>query len=328
MNLAFALSFARKKLASATSSSYASSDRRAQIHSRLFPARSAVLCIAFPLILFSAPGIGGATALSDSRGTTGSCIGIGPIVNKCVQMMENSGLVKVADAGVTGLTFGISGGDDGRIIQVAAGEAGAQAGLEVGDLIVAINGKPTKPTPGMIATERIFGIEGEAVDIKVLRNGKELEFNVARDAEKAPAGPQPGTILISVKPMINWKGQFIPCMGAGPAGFAAIDVCYKTFSKDGYVKVGDLASTGLQFDLDRADAAVVASVKPGSASARTGIRSGDEVLQVNELPLGESLGGILPELLFGRAGDSFTLTVENGGSTHAVKLTLGKKPKD
>ena len=280
------------------------------------------------LLLVLIPQFGRCTTLSDSKGTTGSCIGIGPIVNKCVQMMENSGLIKVADVGVTGLTFAISGKDDGRITQVVPGGAGAQAGLRVGDLIVAINGKPTKPTPGMIAAERTFGAEGEALAIKVRRNGKELDLNVVRDVEKAPPGPQSGSILISVKPMINWKGQFIPCMGAGPAGFAAIDVCYKTFAKDGYVKVGDLGSTGLQFDLDRPDAAVVASVNPGSASARAGIRPGDEVLQVNQLPLGESVGGILPELLFGRAGDSFTLIVENSGSTRPVKLTLGKKPKE
>jgi S1-C subfamily serine protease len=128
--------------------------------------------------------------------------------------------------------------------------------------------------------------------------------------------------------MINWKGQFIPCMGAGPAGFAAIDICYKTFGKDGYVKVGELGTAGLNLDLDRADAAIITSVNPGSASDKAGIRAGDEIVQVNQTPLGESVGGILPELLFGRAGDSFTLTVESGGSTRTVKLTLARKPKE
>ena len=48
-------------------------------------------------------------------------------------------------------------------------------------------------------------------------------------------------------------------------------------------------------------------------------------MQVNRLPLGESVGGILPELLFGRAGDSFTLTVQSGESKRTVKLVLGRK---
>jgi S1-C subfamily serine protease len=78
----------------------------------------------------------------------------------------------------------------------------------------------------------------------------------------------------------------------------------------------------------RADAAVVASVDPDSAAAKAGLRAGDEIVQVNQTPLGESAGGILPELLFGRAGDSFTLTVESGGSTRTLKLSLGKKPKE
>jgi C-terminal processing protease CtpA/Prc len=180
----------------------------------------------------------------------------------------------------------------------------------------------------MIAVERTFGVEGQAVEIKVRRDGKALEFNLVRDLAKAPPGPQSGTFLITVKPMVNWKGQFIPCMGAGPAGFAAIDYCYKVFAKDGYVKLSELGTTGLQLDLDRKDAAIVTAVDPESAAAKAGIRAGDEIEQVNELPLGESIGGILPELLFGRVGDILTLTVQNGGNTRTVNLTLGKKPKD
>jgi membrane-associated protease RseP (regulator of RpoE activity) len=258
--------------------------------------------LALLIAMFFVPQTGQCTALVDAKGSKASCLGIGPIVNKCVKLAEDAGLIKENDVGTTGLTFGISGKDDGHITEVVPTSAGAQAGLQVGDLIVAINGKPTKPTPGMVATERTFGARGDGVQIKVRRGGKELEFNLVRDPQNAPVGPQSGTILISVKPMINWKGQFIPCMGAGPAGFAAIDYCYKIFTKDGYVKVGDLGSTGLQLDLDRSDAAVVASVNPDSAAAKAGLRPGDEIVQVNETPLGESVGGLLPELLFGRAG--------------------------
>lgn len=268
------------------------------------------------------------TSLSDAKGTTGSCVGIGPIVNKCVEMMENSGLIRTADVGNPGLTFGIAGKDDGVITQVVNGGAGSQAGLRAGDRILAINGKPTRPTPGMIAAERIFGVAGAAVVIKVRRGARELQFNLTRDSERPPRGPQSGTMLIAVRPMINWKGQFIPCMGAGPAGFAAIDVCHKTFAKDGYIKTDDLGATGIHLDLDRPDAAVVTQVNQGSAAARAGIQVGDEILQVNELPLGESVGGIMPELLFGRAGDSFSLTVESAKGTRTAKLVLGRKPKE
>ena len=125
--------------------------------------------------------------------------------------------------------------------------------------------------------------------------------------------------------MMNWKGQFIPCMGAGAAGFAAIDDCHKAYSRDGYVKTDDLGTTGIRLDLDRTNAAIIAEVDPGSAAGRAGIQAGDEVMQVNRLPLGESVGGILPELLFGRAGDSFTLTVQSGESKRTVKLVLGRK---
>jgi membrane-associated protease RseP (regulator of RpoE activity) len=286
------------------------------------------MTLALIVAVLSAPQIGHCTALADAKGTKAPCIGIGPIVSKCIKVAEGAGLIKENEVGTTGPTFAISGKDDGRITQIVPGSAGAQAGLEVGDLIASINGKPTKPTPGMIAMERTFGVRGDGIDIKVRRDGKELDFNVVRDPQTAPPGPQSGTILIYVRPMINWKGQFIPCMGGGALGFAAIDICYKTFGKDGYVKVGELGTTGLQLNVDRTDAALIASVNPGSAAAKAGLRAGDEIVQVNETPLGESVGGILPELLFGRAGDSFTLTVQSGESARTAKLMLGKKPKE
>ncbi len=287
-----------------------------------------LVLFAVPVVLMSAPTIANSTSLSNAKGTTGSCSGIPAMVNKCVQMMEASGLIPTSDVGTTGLTFGISGHDDGRITGVVRGSAGAEAGLHVGDRIVAVNGKPAKPTPGMIAAERIFGERDEGLEIKVRRGSKELEFSLVRDRQRAPSGPKSGTVLIAVGPMINWKGQFIPCMGAGPTGFGEIDHCHKIFAKDGYVNVEDLGATGLEIDLNRADAAIIASVNPGSAAAKMGLRAGDEIVQVNETPLGESVGGILPELLFGRAGDSFTLTVENGEDTRTVKLTLARKPQE
>jgi membrane-associated protease RseP (regulator of RpoE activity) len=294
---------------------------------QFLPTRVAI-ALALLLATLGSPQNAHGTALSDAKGSKASCIGIGPIVGKCIKIAEDAGLIKEHEVGTTGLTFEISGKGDGHITQIVPDSAGAQAGLQVGDLIVAINGKPTKPTPGMIAEERTFGMRGAGVDIKVRRDGKALDFNVVRDPQTAPPGPQSGTILIYVHPMINWKGQFIPCMGAGPAGFAAIEMCYKTFGKDGYVKVGELGTTGFQLDADRADAAIIMSVNPDSSASKAGLRAGDEIVQVNETPLGESVGGILPELLFGRAGDSFTLTVQSGESTRTAKLILGKKQKE
>jgi hypothetical protein len=74
-----------------------------------------------PVVLLSSPLIARGTNISDSKGTTGSCSGIVPIVNKCVQMMESSGLIRTADVGTTGLSFGIADKDDGRIIHVVPG---------------------------------------------------------------------------------------------------------------------------------------------------------------------------------------------------------------
>jgi C-terminal processing protease CtpA/Prc len=243
-------------------------------------------------------------------------------------MMEESGLIRTGDVGTTGLTFGIAGQEDGAITYVVTDGAGWRAGLRVGDRIETINGKPSKPTAGMIAAERIFGVSRAAVNVRVRRGWKLLEFNLVRSSQKLARGLKSGTMLIAVRPVMNWKGQSIPCMGAGPGGIAAIDDCQKTFARDGYIKADDVGTTGIQLDLNRADAAVITGVDPESAAARAGIMAGDEIVQVNQLPLGESVGGILPELLFGKAGDSLTLTVQAGSGTRTVRLVLGAKPTE
>ncbi|MBX9627897.1 MAG: PDZ domain-containing protein [Gemmataceae bacterium] len=62
---------------------------------------------------------------------------------------------------------------------VGPDSAAARAGVKVGDTIVSIDGKPT---PNFSTVQHVLGpkYEGDAVTIKVLRDGKELEFpNIA-----------------------------------------------------------------------------------------------------------------------------------------------------
>jgi C-terminal processing protease CtpA/Prc len=268
-----------------------------------------------------------ATNLADSKGTTAPCVGIGPLVGKCIQIAQEAGMIRSEDLGQTGITFSTNGDQDGRIEKVDPASAAAQAGLGVGDAIIEINGKPVKSTPGMLAMQQSFGERGQSVRIKVRRNGAEVEVTLVRDAQNAPPGPDPKSHLIYVRPMVNWKGEFIPCMGAGPAGPAAIEYCHSHFKKDGYIKASDYGSTG--FEVDRADlnVAKITMVTPGSAAEKAGLLSGDEILQIDGKPLAESLGEVLPEKFFGKAGDRFQLTVKSGDQTKQVVLVLAAKAR-
>jgi len=122
----------------------------------------------------------------------------------------------------------------------------------------------------MLAMEQSFGERGQSVRIKVKRNGADLEVTLVRDAQNAPPGPDPKSHLIYSRPVINWKGEFIPCMGAGPAGIAAIEFCQSRFKKDGYIKASEFGSTGFDVDRKNPDAAKIASITPGSAAEKAG----------------------------------------------------------
>jgi len=268
---------------------------------------------------------GSATTLADSKGTTAPCVGIGPLVSKCIQIAQEAGMIRSEDLGLTGITFSTSGDQDGRIEKVDPASAAAQAGLGVGDTILEINGKPVKSTPGMLAVQQSFGERGESVRIKVRRNGAELEVALVRDPQNAPPGPDPKSHLIYMRPMINWKGEFIPCMGAGPAGPAAIEYCHSRFKKDGYIKASEFGSTGFEVDRNDPNAARITSVSPDSAAQKAGLLPGDEIIQIDGKPLTESLGEVMPEKFFGKAGDRFQLTVKSGEQTKQVVLILAPK---
>jgi C-terminal processing protease CtpA/Prc len=240
---------------------------------------------------------------------------------------QEAGMIRSEDLGQTGLTFLTGGDQDGRIEKVEPASAAAQAGLAPGDLITAINGKPAKSTPGMLAMEQSFGERGQTVRVKVRRNGAELEFALVRDAQNAPPGPDAKSHFIYMRPVVNWKGEFIPCMGAGPAGIAAIEYCQSRFKKDGYIKASEYGSTGFEVDLDNPDAARITTVSAGSAAQKAGLLPGDEIFQIDGKPLTESLGEVLPERFFGRAGDRFQLTVKSGEQTRQLVLVLAPKAR-
>ena len=271
------------------------------------------------------------TDLVNYQGATAPCTGIGPVgaplAKKCVALFEQAGFLRVDDVGTTGLTLGTSGKDDGVITGVDPGSPAAQAGLAVGDIVTAVESKPVKPTPGTIAAQRTFGQRGEALHIKLLRGGSELDLNLVRAPQTAPPGPKSSSMFVSIKPLINWRSEFIPCMGAGPTSFAAISYCNSHFKPFGFIKTGELGAAGFQLDLDRSESARITTVAPDSPAAKADIRPGDEIAEVEGQPLTASVGEAATQRLFGRSGDQLHITVHSGQVDKTVILTLGAKRK-
>ena len=269
------------------------------------------------------------TELINLQGATAPCIGIGPIggplARKCAEMFEQAGFLREGDVGVSGLTLGTSGNDDGIITKIDPGSPAEQAGLAVGDQLVSVEGHAVKPTPGAIAAAQTFGPRGEELTLRIRRAGAEQEIKLVRAPQTAPPGPKSPSFFMSLKPLIDWHGRFLPCMGAGPAGIAAIAYCEKHFKPYGFIKAGDLGATGLKLDMD-AETAAITGVEPDSPAAKAGVTPGDIIVAVDGKPLTASLGQSANELLFGKPATTFHLTVHRGDADKDVLLTLAPQP--
>ena len=264
----------------------------------------------------------------NSQGAEAPCIGVGPIgapiAKKCVEIFQQAGFLRVDEAGVTGLTLGATPKDDGRITAVAPGSAAAQAGLLPGDAIVSVEGKPILPTPGTLAQQAIFGARGDSVQLKLRKAG---DVTLKRAPLAAPPGPKSPNFFIMMRPLIDWRNTFIPCIGAGPAAPAVIAYCDGHFKPYGYIKSGDLGTTGLNFDLANATAAIITTVDPGSPAAAASIQPGDQLLAVDGKPLTLHLSELAREALFGKTGASFHVTVHRGRADKTLVLTLAAPTK-
>ncbi len=162
--------------------------------------------LALPCLLVAASCLPAAaqfrTELVNDEGATAPCIGIGPIggpaAKKCAELFEQAGFLKSGDVGVSGLVVGTSEKDDGVITHVEPGSPASQAGLAVGDVILAIDGKPVKPTPGTVATQRMFGHKGEELHLTIRRSGSERDVSLVRAAQTArPNAPKSPSFFMS-----------------------------------------------------------------------------------------------------------------------------------
>jgi S1-C subfamily serine protease len=271
------------------------------------------------------------TVLVNPQGATAPCTGIGPIaapvVKKCIELFQQAGFIEQKELGYTGLTIGTTGTDDGAIVAIAPQSPAASAGLKVGDVITAVASKPTVLTPGMIASKAVFGQRGEKLSLKLMRSGSEVDLSFARDSADAPKGPTASGFMLSVKDMINWQGQFVPCIGAGPAAIAALEYCYGHFGPFGFIKSANFGAAGFQLDLTRQDKAIVTTVNSGSGAAKAGLQPGDEIVAVDGKTLAASVGQAATEQLFGKVGDTLAVSVRRGQSGQTAQLTLIAKPK-
>jgi Do/DeqQ family serine protease len=133
---------------------------------------------------------------------------------------------------------------------VEEGTPAAEGGIEVGDVILAFNGKPVEEVADFRALVADAGV-GEGVPIRLLRGGKEKDYRVVL-AER-PGAPTP--------PARRARES-----DAGVLGATLVDITEKLRH---------------DFGLEAESGVVVSEVRGGSPAREGGLRPGDRVLEIN-----------------------------------------------
>ena len=149
-------------------------------------------------------------------------------------------------------SFGVARGG-ALVAQVLADSPAEKGGVQPGDVITSIDGRPVENQEGVIRTIQDRPI-GQALRLDVLRGGKPVRVTV-KSAELKEQGEVLG------------RGD-----DRGPRGFG--------------LQLQDLdPQLASQLGLPGRRGAVVADVAPGSPAARAGISEGDVIVEVNRKPV-------------------------------------------
>lgn len=172
------------------------------------------------------------------------------------------------------------------ISDVFEGDPAYKAGLKTGDIVTEINGKKIKDSHELLMTVASFHI-GDKIDVKVLRDGKEMIFKVIVAERKERA---------------------------------ELAVTGKGIRKDFGMSVQDITAEIAQYlGVPVGSGVVVVSVEEGSAADDVGIQVQDIILQVNKVKI-KSTKDYLKEISDKKAKSRILLLIKRGKATFFVVL--------
>jgi serine protease Do len=167
---------------------------------------------------------------------------------------------------------------------VAEGSPAAQAGIQVGDVIVEYNGEPVEDSsalPILVARTEV----GKSVKATVIRDKKKVPVTIKvgelKEEEVVAAAPQTGRLGLTVQ---NVTPQVAESLG-----------------------------------LPRAQGVVVTAVQPQSAAAEAGIRRGDVLLEINRKSISNA-DEFLKLVNQAKAGENLLILISRGGNNLFLAL--------
>ena len=145
--------------------------------------------------------------------------------------------------------------------RVVKGGPGDKGGLEAGDVITAVNGKPVKADSDVVNAVGLMK-PGSRADMSILRQGKKRNVSIVIEAWPEDLDEQGSVGGGSESPGKPGK--------ATPFGMSVS-------------KVSPALRERFRFESD--NGVVVTDVKPDSPAARAGLQPGDVILQANNKPV-------------------------------------------
>ena len=198
--------------------------------------------------------------------------------------------------------FGLPSGTKGALVQnvVPRGPA-AKGGVQAGDLVVSLNGKPVESAGQLTRTVALVP-PGEQITMVVLRKGnekKQLQFKVAQRPED--------------------EGQ--ASAGEGEDEGEATAPSNKS-PKLGVSLAPITPQVARQLGIPADEGVIVAEVVDGGPAQRAGVRQGDVILEVNRQPVKkvEDISASLGKL---KEGDMALLRVRRGDSAIYIAVPVG-----
>jgi serine protease Do len=240
--------------------------------------------------------IGINTAIITGGGSGNAGVGVAIPINMARNVMEqivDHGKVIRGQLGVAvqsvdadmAKAFGLPQGGGALIAEVTPGSPAAKAGIERGDIILELNGKPVSE-PDDLRVRVSQTPPGTTVHLKILRDGhmRDLDVTLSELSEKAETAA-PGENNSSAL-------QGVQVQNLTPS--VAQDLGLST------------STHGV----------VITSIDPSSAAAAAGLDRGDVVQELNRKPVRNV--NEYYQALAGTHGQSVLLLIDRGGSTHYI----------
>lgn len=221
--------------------------------------------------------------------------------------IESCGIGRVH--GITGAIPVEPGEMGARVAEVVADSPAADAGLQVGDVITAVNGEALAHP--MALGERIAALTvGDTITLTV-RSADESEREVQVTLAANPDDAAKPYLGVRYEPNFPF-GRAWGGMGDGGA-----------WATPAIPMLPDELLPSLE-DGESFSALVVAEVEAGSAAADAGLQSGDYITEINSNPVAdlvESDRDVSTIFTNNKAGDTVTLTVLRNGESEPLSIT-------